>query len=378
VSRGEAGSPEAPASPPPAQEAWTEVVLRAEPALHARLLAEVVVPLVTDPELTGRSLFLRELGRQERPAMVVQVLTGASGAGGAGLAAAEPAAGASPAAERAAAELAERARRLAAVVGPVEVAAGPARTVPLAGSAFDGPALASVGRRFLARVTPVLAGPAVASRATVRFSGALDLMAAHLRAVVGATAPGAEQAAAALGAVPLSFLSFRSHAEAFIAGTRDPEATRRVMDARYETVRGSVDARVRAVLAQAEGRGPVVSEPAGQWHDAVRAAKPGMANEFHVEGITTDGGEGPADGTGALAKSRFHTAVGASAELSEFLGADPEFLAVRLLTSLLYLSLHNLGMSLMERYLLCHLVSRACESLAGVDAMAVLDRMASR
>jgi hypothetical protein len=177
-----------------------------------------------------------------------------------------------------------------------------------------------------------------------------------------------------LGGAPLSFLSFRSHAEAFIATSRDPAAARRSLDERFETVRGPVEQRLVEILDQVGGRGAVVSQAAARWYAEVVAARPGILAEAR-RGALTVHDDDPRD-PAAFASSTFHTVAGGSAALQNFLHADPAFLAVRLLTSLLYLSLHHLGLSLGERYFLCHAVGRACESVFGVDPVAVLTGLA--
>jgi hypothetical protein len=104
------------------------------------------------------------------------------------------------------------------------------------------------------------------------------------------------------------------------------------------------------------------------------AARPGVAERFRVGGLALDD-EG-AGGPGSLTGSEFHQVVAGSDRLSRFLRDDPDFRAVRLLTSLLYLSLHNVGVPLAGRYLLCYAVGRGCEELFDIDTMAVLDRVA--
>lgn len=245
-----------------------------------------------------------------------------------------------------------------------------AQQVPLEGAVFTGADLGPATREFLGTVTPALIDVLTAGtdRSTL-LSGAMDLMAAHLPAVADRS-----RSEAAAAGPPLSFLSFRSHAEAFFVTSRDPDAARKAMDARYDAVAATVEARVGAILAQVAGEGPVVSPTARRWHDAVRAAKPGLVRRFRDGTIVahTAYANDHLRERDDFAGSEFHQTAGASKRLQAYLGGDPGFLATRLLTSMLYLSLHNVGITLLERYFLCHAVSRACESIYDVDGVAVL------
>jgi hypothetical protein len=291
-----------------------------------------------------QGLFLREPGEPGRHRLIVQAR--------------------GPAGETAAAL-----RRLADGRIPAEVRA--ATIVPLQGSAFAGPALGEVTRDFLAGVTVLLAAlcPPPGAPSSARLAAALDLMAAHLPALGPPSAPGAQRVTGLLGGAPIGVLSLRSHADAFIATSRDPAVTRRAFDERFAAVRRPVEQRLTAILDQIAGRGPVVSPAAAQWHAAVVAARPGMRRRIASGAVTVH--DEPGD-PAAFTASAFHTTVAGSGELRAFLHTDPAFLTTRLLTSLLYLSLHHLGLSLGERWFLCHAVSRACESVFGVDPVAVL------
>jgi hypothetical protein len=99
-----------------------------------------------------------------------------------------------------------------------------------------------------------------------------------------------------------------------------------------------------------------------------------ITQDFRARRLHADDGSPPSGG--ALDRSAFHRVVGASVGLRRFLAHDPGFLATRLLTSLLYLSMHTIGLPLVERYFLCHAMSRACERVFDVDADAVLGSLA--
>jgi hypothetical protein len=204
-------------------------------------------------------------------------------------------------------------------------------------------------------------------------------MVAHLDAVDGAGAPGAAtEAKTAAGRAPLSFLSFRSHADGFFAMTRDADAARQTMDSRLAAVQPGLTDRVAAVLAQVRGEGVEVSPAAARWHRAVRETRPKLVDLFRTGdlAVTPDPRPGSGPTIGDLERSAFHRKLRAAPELRRFLHDDPAFLAIRLLTSLLYLSLHHAGLPLLDRYFLCHATSRACEIQYGTDGVALLARLA--
>ncbi|WP_433347492.1 hypothetical protein [Micromonospora sp. CA-111912] len=248
----------------------------------------------------------------------------------------------------------------------------PARLVPLAGPVFGGAALPALTRTFLHRVGPALVQLAQEGRGQRRsmLQAALPVMAAQLKAQGPSAAPGAENLT--LNGVPLGFLSFRSHAEAFFATCRDPAAARAAMDGRYHGARAGIDRTVAAVFEAAE-TGSLRDGPAGLWYATACAAKAEFMSAFRAAELTVSAPPDPTRHGNDLAHSRFHRKAGASTTLQTYIQGDPAFLAVRLCTSLLYLGLHTAGLTLAERYFLCHVIGRACESLSGTDALSILD-----
>ncbi|MFE3326087.1 lantibiotic dehydratase C-terminal domain-containing protein [Streptomyces sp. NPDC059176] len=340
---------------------WLEVALSAPPKALPDLLRSVVRPLLAGPPSGAappHAFFLRGTGPAQ-PLLSVQIAQ-------------------EPPRSVWGTECTERATRLAAHLDGVEVTTGPARLVPLAGSAFGGRALAPVTRDFLAEASPAVLSLVTAGERgrPALLASAAHLMAAHLRGATAAGAPTAQDYEEGREGVPLGFLSYRSHAEAFVASSRDPEGARKALDAQYARVAPDLERTVAAVLAQCEGRGPLVSRPARDWYEAVRAAKP-VATGLFATGTDLVLTEEPAEtDVHALDGSTFHRIVSASDGLRDFLDREPSFLSTRLLTSLLYACLHSAGISLAERYFLCYSVSRACEAIFRTDALAVLSTLA--
>lgn len=244
----------------------------------------------------------------------------------------------------------------------------PAGRSPLAG-AFTGPALDEVSRDVLAAVSPALAEVLGSGRSLL--AGALDLTVAHLAAMADPGPPHRPGQPPGPGELPISFLSLHSHAEAFIASSTDPDRARAALARQYAANEQTIQARVRQVLTEIRCD-PATREPHRVWHRVMRDSRPVVAGLFRRGELALAPDEHDPAGPDRLATSAFHQVVGGSPRLQRFLQEDPEFLAVRLLTSLLYLSLHTAGGTLAERYFLCYAVSRACASIFDADPMRIL------
>ncbi|SCF35145.1 hypothetical protein GA0074695_5935 [Micromonospora viridifaciens] len=252
----------------------------------------------------------------------------------------------------------------------------PAGLVPLAGPVFGGRALPALTRAFLRQVGPVVVQLADAGRRQRQslVQKAVAVMAAQLAAQGPSAAPGASELA--LNGVPVGFVSFRSHAEAFLSTCRDPAAARASMDARYQRARSVVDSTVAGVFRAADA-GLLRDGPAGLWFGAARAARREFEAAFRAGDVRVAAPADPGTHGNDLARSGFHRTAAASDTLQRYIQSDPAFLAVRLGTSLLYLGLHTAGLTMAERYFLCYLVSRGCETLSGTDALSVLESLSA-
>ncbi len=241
-------------------------------------------------------------------------------------------------------------------------------TSPLADSGFSGSLLGSATRTVLSSISPLTLSVLELTGRTARVELAVDLLAAHLPAIAEVTVPGP------YGGAPLSFLSYRSHAEAFFASSREPELTRSAFAYRYESSRSSLESRVLHIINNARQEPKSLPRPARLWWDTARNNKPNFVGDFRTGKLQAP--TNPEGQKGALDHSKFHQTVQASPGLSEFLASDPNFLAGRLLTTLLYLTLHTMGLTLVERYFLCYAISRSCESIFAVQADEVLAGLA--
>ncbi|WP_225725236.1 MULTISPECIES: lantibiotic dehydratase C-terminal domain-containing protein [unclassified Nocardia] len=331
---------------PAATAGWTEISLLSVPeSAQYTVLREVLVPFLDSAVGAGlatRALYLRESEGRATTRLVAQLDVSPD----------------------AAAEIEARALALA----HPGVAVAPAAIVPLAdGSVFGGNDLPEITRGFLAGVRPTVTDVLRlgADRRDDLVTAALDLMVAHLPAVANSHGP---------GGVPLSYLSFRSHAEAFIATSKNPDGLRATLDARYRQSHNEIEQRVLEIFEQLDGS---VSPLAAAWSARVRAAKPDIIARLEAGSVVvhTEYAQAHRRERTDFAANAFHRVVGASDGLQDYLSNDPRFLAARILTSLLYLSLHTVGLTLVERYYLCYVVSRACEAIYRVDGVSLVSRM---
>ncbi|MFE0459567.1 hypothetical protein ACFW1A_09930 [Kitasatospora sp. NPDC058965] len=260
--------------------------------------------------------------------------------------------------ERAAAARGLRAR---AAQVPFEEAPSPLWNGGFGGAGFDAVAkqLYRDASRVLTRIAPVLDRDTTES-----YLLALRLMVAH----AGATLLESEQRQLASHSfdelLSLRLLSFRSHYEGVFARASDPVAFERRYAAYYDqlgdSARDFVGACARSPQsAVADARVSDWAELVGRHFATLREhVRAGLIVD---EGLTLEdlnrGREVP------LQPTRFHSFM--SDAMAELLHRNPDFLAFRVLTSLLYSCLHTLGFNLVERYLFCYVLARANEDVSG-------------
>ncbi|MCW2761434.1 MAG: hypothetical protein JWR85_1635, partial [Marmoricola sp.] len=165
------------------------------------------------------------------------------------------------------------------------------------------------------------------------------------------------------------FVSFRSHAEAYLAMVPERAAVRRHFDGQYERVRSALVSRVRARVAGFDaGRPPdplvdswlALARPhAIQARELVAAGR--LVLPFpHREGTGMIGWDDP-----WVDHSRFHTLINGSEMYLKLLFETLWFQQYRMALNLMYLHLNRIGLLPVERYLLCHLVANAVEEAFG-------------
>ncbi len=217
---------------------------------------------------------------------------------------------------------------------------------------------------FYTDTTPLAFETVAATRTgrAARLAFAVDLMVA----VAHRLYPGPDNPTVSEG-----FVSYRSHAEAYIAMTPNRSAVKEHFEREYRRVAPTLVHRVRETVAALDTDAPLpLVRP---WLDLARR---------HIDSgdRLVDAGElvmpfPRLKDTGALgwdqnwvAHSRFHTMMNGSGAYLELLSRTPWFQRYRLALSLMYLHLNRIGITPVERYLLSHLVANAVEEAYGVSA----------
>ncbi|MFI8232637.1 thiopeptide maturation pyridine synthase [Streptomyces sp. NPDC085900] len=170
--------------------------------------------------------------------------------------------------------------------------------------------------------------------------------------------------------VTYGYLSFRGHADAFLA--KMPDGMRERFDRVYETHADRFRRRVVEITA--------ADDP----HQVIRFAGlldtllgyRNQANALLTSGeltLNTDAnGDPEAWGSSWSAwsdRSPFHRVLGGHRAAADQLGDWNTFQQYRIVLNWLYLNMYRLGIGELERNLICHVVSRAVEDVHGVTAM---------
>ena len=174
----------------------------------------------------------------------------------------------------------------------------------------------------------------------------------------------------ARGGFRFGFVSFRSHAEVFLASTLRPDEGRSKWDRQYRAAKLALGQRVRDVLALTErtqGTGTLV----GRW---IRHVAPiaGRVSTLVTRGEMSFEGTAPESRVGSM--SAFHRTLRGGEFFMAHVKDSEWFLCYRAVLNYLYLHLSRIGVRPVERFLLCHLAANAAEDLFGVSAMDIARR----
>ncbi len=181
-------------------------------------------------------------------------------------------------------------------------------------------------------------------------------------------------------AIERGFVSFRSHAEAFLYGSSDQVGIRARFDREYLANARALTGLVRAVMDTVDGRStavPFVTE----WVAALRPLWT-VSESLVASGrlrLTAGVPEGDSDAAaGKLADSPIHRLMLGSDTFRRLVFDDPQFTRYRLVLNYTYLHLARLGIMGYGRYRLCHLAANAVEKALGVDAIRIVEEAAGR
>jgi hypothetical protein len=177
------------------------------------------------------------------------------------------------------------------------------------------------------------------------------------------------------------FVSFRSHAEAYLAMVPERDAVRAHFEGQYRRFAPGLVGRVRRTVAALDAGLPP-TPLVGEW---LGLARP------HIQRarLLIEAGElllpfPHRASTGRIGwddewvgHSRFHTLINNSETYLRLLFQTPWFQEYRMALNLMYLHLNRIGVLPVERYLLCHLIANAVEEAYGVRALDLARRFAA-
>lgn len=162
------------------------------------------------------------------------------------------------------------------------------------------------------------------------------------------------------------FVSFRSHAEAFLSWMPEGEGLRPAWQRHYEQHAEALTGRVQAVLATVDAAGPCVPF-VRPWVEVMTQYWRRGSQLIESDTLRLAPGPPPdsAEHAERLRRSPLHRA-------REDVVVDPVWFAkYRLMLNYTYLHLTRLGMTPAERFLLCHLAANAAEEFVGRPATEV-------
>ncbi|MFI1966513.1 thiopeptide maturation pyridine synthase [Streptomyces pathocidini] len=204
----------------------------------------------------------------------------------------------------------------------------------------------------------------------VRAGGALQVLALDLMWTTASVAavPFDE------GGAPIArgFMSLRSHADAFLSRTSDPDGYRAAFDERYRRQADALHERLRTVESTLAGDGsglPFLRD----WADAVRRHQR-VAHPLLASGEVSLSGAGRAPRLPTRQVSEFHRLLQTDHGHADFLWTDHWFASFRLMVNYLYIHLNRLGLGPVDRGLLCHLAANTVEGVHGVSAVGNFQR----
>ncbi|WP_393916412.1 thiopeptide maturation pyridine synthase [Halostreptopolyspora alba] len=180
------------------------------------------------------------------------------------------------------------------------------------------------------------------------------------------------------------FVSFRSHAEGFLANCADPEGTRALFDRQYRRnaaalrhqVRGTLAALAGAAKPRADRAPDELGEFTRRWATLASTYRERALPLIAAGHIGLDGAEEPQAESAAMRTSDFHRRLRASDSWEALRDAE-WFRCYRLLLNYLYLQMNRIGISPLERFLLCHLLAEAVEEEFHVRALDVVEAIPS-
>jgi hypothetical protein len=167
------------------------------------------------------------------------------------------------------------------------------------------------------------------------------------------------------GGARLGFVSFRAHADTFLARAADQRRVRAAWDRLYQEARPALTARLRTVVTALDSA--VGATPVRGWIGALEAVRERGLALVDAGALTMDHPSRPSKGSTPFLRDLL-----ACDDFRDHVKPSPAFRRYRLMLNLLYLQLTRIGVRASERYLLGHLVANTAEEIYGVDAATLM------
>lgn len=159
---------------------------------------------------------------------------------------------------------------------------------------------------------------------------------------------------------PASFLCYRSHADGFFVRTKQEKLIKKEMDSRYSVQKDIFHKRYETIKNHFYGNHLNIN--LSKWESFSNSMFSMIETEVEQERVSfVDFLSGEMGDFYQIAPENIHAKMQGSGLIQSYVSKNKKFQAVRLMSGLLYLTLHRLGLTLSERYYLCHLISRTIE-----------------
>lgn len=177
--------------------------------------------------------------------------------------------------------------------------------------------------------------------------------------------------------VPITdgYLSYRSHADAFIISCAQPQAVRSLFEQKYRAQAAALTQRLPHLLGALERKDTRFSFMLSWsqvmqhfWARTIPLLQSGQIDGMpHLEDNDRPTFTGLAGEN--LEQSAFHQQLESNPEYKDALYADTRFQCYRLMLNMLYLHLSRLGVRSVERFMLCYLAANTVEQVFHIDAI---------
>jgi hypothetical protein len=163
-----------------------------------------------------------------------------------------------------------------------------------------------------------------------------------------------------------AFVSFRSHAESFLHVFPEAQGLRPIWDEHYGKHAGGLVQRVASVTAALD-RGDPAAPFIGDWIAALRPYQEWGAELIRTGAMALPSADRVARDSDMSRVSPFHRRLYTNPRW-ERTRTSADFQLYRLMLNLTYLYLTRLGITPVQRFLLCHLAANAVEERYGISA----------